>query len=89
MLSISVGQSYQKLANIKDQCAGSTPPVKPLNKRFFIKRLRWQAHVQIRKGDQFIDMKFVEMNKVRAAITVLEGKDGTGVALLQLELISI
>lgn len=47
---------------------------KPLNRRFFLKRVRWLAHVQIRKGDQFVDALWIRLNQVRAQLRDLESR---------------
>jgi len=42
------------------------------------KTLRWKAHVQIRKGDQFIDWKWIRMIQLKNEIKILEPKPGKG-----------
>jgi len=51
--------------------------VKPLNPRFFLKRLRWEVHLQIRKGDQFVDESWIRMHEVKREIQRLTSEKGT------------
>jgi hypothetical protein len=41
-----------------------------------MKRLRWECNVQIRKGDQFIDEKWLKYQQVKRDINLLENKGG-------------
>jgi len=43
-----------------------------LHRRFFLKKLRWMAGVQIRKGDQFVDSKWILLQEVQRDIQRLE-----------------
>jgi len=52
--------------------------MKPLSCRYFLKRLRWEAHVQIRKGDQFVDEKWIQLHDVQGEIKQIESQ-GQGV----------
>lgn len=68
------GSKKRLIELYKDHC--NTHGQKPINRRFIIKRARWMAHVQIRKGDQFVDALWIRLKEVEAKVKSLESKAG-------------